>query len=135
MVKYTLSDDDNTRIIDNRHNNVSTAYPVGHYPAKILAFFEILGILHCLILCCDTKYKSDEDSCLAECWYLEYKVIRKAPNIVDYVPKLRICEVASIADRVFVIEESFGIHGFKDSNSSRVILVKKINVGKIFCVS
>jgi hypothetical protein len=125
MVKYALSNEDNTRIIDNKNNNVLTAYPVGHYPAKILAFFEILGILNCLIHCCATKINSDEDSCLTECWYLEYKVSRKAINIAEKVPHLRICEVASIADRIFVIEESYGIHNIKHSNSSRVIMVKK----------
>jgi hypothetical protein len=124
MVKYALSNEDNARIKENRSNNISTAYPVGHYPSKILAFFEVFNKFHCLIHCCNTKQNSNEDSCLTECWYLEYEPMRKG-NTTEQVPKLRICEVMSIADRIFVIEESFGIHAVKGSNSARIIMVKK----------
>ena len=78
------------------------------------------------------KKTSREDSCLTERWYLEYEVNKtdkrrkyNSDNSEQLVPKLRICEVACIADRVYVVEETPGVHPTKNQNSSLVILVKK----------
>ncbi len=42
MVRYSLSEDDDLRRQYNIQHSITTAYPVGHYPAKIMVFFGIL---------------------------------------------------------------------------------------------
>jgi hypothetical protein len=78
---------------------------------------------------------------LTERWYLEYEVNKSDKrrkynsddNAEQLVLKLRICEVACIADRVYVVEETPGVHPNKNQKSSLVLLVKeKGNVGTIF---
>ena len=127
MIKYDLSNDDILRKEKNRKEGITPAYPCGHYPAKVLGFFMLEGLLQCLIHSCESKTSSKEDSCLTERWYLEYELKnatnRAASNVL--LPKLRVCEVACIADRVYVVEESPGHHETKANHSSLVVLVKK----------
>jgi hypothetical protein len=124
--EYALSSDDHEQILVNRRNQIATAYPVVYFPAKCLAFFKIQDKIHCLIHFCDSKKNSDEDSCLTECWNLEYTKFRNSSGIKDKIPIMRICEeAASFADRVFLVEESIGVHGLQGSNSSRIIMIKK----------
>ena len=128
MVRFDLTEDDDIRREENMRLGITTAYPVGHYPAKILGFFMYEGKIHCLIHCCEYKKTSIKDSCLTECWDMEYVLINKDKGTgrkKDVYAKLRICDMACIDDRIFVIEESPGVHYIKGEHSSSVILVKK----------
>jgi hypothetical protein len=134
MIKYDLSDDDRRREEYNCHNNITSAYPVGHYPAKLLGFFHFNNEIHCIIHCCQSKKTSREDSCLTERWYLEYELNKKKrrkvmnqPHVYmeSKAPIIRTCEVSCIADRVYVVEETPGLQMIQANDSELVVLVKK----------
>jgi hypothetical protein len=80
--------------------------------------------------CTQTKTSSIEDSCLTERWRLEYETKRRRNHdkvtftSVKY-PILRHYDVSCIHDRVYVVEESPGLHGELGLNSDLVVLVKK----------
>jgi hypothetical protein len=87
----------------------------------LLAFFKleedkVMAIIHT----CESKVHSIEDSCLTEPWNLEYK--RSVVNaeilgssvgerIQRHIrqPALRVVEVETLRDRVYVVEKSPGL--------------------------
>jgi hypothetical protein len=130
MVRYEPSDEDIERAERNRDQNIESAYPPGFYPAKLLCFFKINNYLHCVIHCTETKINSDNDSCLTERWNLEYNIPRQRNRCRGIFPLFRYCEVDSIDDRVFVVEESPGVWSDLQDMSSLVVLVKHKNKWK-----
>jgi hypothetical protein len=145
IIEFERSDIDKRRILLDKQMGALTAYPPGHYPAKILGFFKEPvqnGQWMCIIHTCCSKVDSSEDSCLIERWSREYenkKIIRKElvsgnvvredrPHEATYVkePLLRIAPCGSIRDRVYVIEQSVGFaESITMSESEVVVLVKK----------
>jgi hypothetical protein len=128
MIKYAPSDADKVRANTDRNKNIFSAYPPGYYPAKLLGFFQLHDNLHCIIHCTETKWNSDNDSCLTERWNLEYENLRRGgrPPIFRYV------EVASIEDRVFVVEETPGVCADLQDLSSSVVMVKHKHLWKTY---
>jgi hypothetical protein len=124
MIRYEPSEIDIERQAVNREQNIESAYPPGYYPAKLLGFFKYMDNLHCIIHCTETKYNSDNDSCLTERWNLEYSNGRQQNNNAFTTPLFRYCEVNSIEDRVFVVEESPGVWANLDDKSPAVVMVK-----------
>jgi hypothetical protein len=129
MVRYEPSEADILREATNRVNNIASAYPSGYYPAKLLGFFMLHGNLHCIIHCTETKLNSDKDSCLTECWNLEYNQRRGNRNNTQR-PLFRYCEVVCIEDRVFVVEESPGVWAELYDKSSCIVMVKHSRMWK-----
>ena len=129
MVKYDMSSIDYKRKQFNVKHNIQTAYPEGYYPAKILCFFKNDNEIKCIIHCCDYKNNSIDDSCLTEKWNLEYKKIssnNKNNRVQVSIPILRVCDLSSIEDRIFVIQETPGEQSILERNmSSSIILIKK----------
>ena len=113
----------------NVTHNIQTAYPEGYYPTKILCFFKNDNEIKCIIHCCDYKNNSIDDSCLTEKWNLEYKKIssnNKNNRVQVSIPILRVCDLSSIEDRIFVIQETPGEQSILERNmSSSMILIKK----------
>jgi hypothetical protein len=133
FVKFALSDADKLRGRTNAANSIISSYPVGCYPAKLLAIYRLNNAVHCLIHCTSTKLSSEEDSCLTERWYLEYESKRvRTPTGMEtwQVPLLRHVEVESIVGRVIVLEESPGLHPVLENRSSLVIHVKETSKWK-----
>jgi hypothetical protein len=124
VVRYEPSDVDIEREERNVDQNIESAYPPGYYPAKLLGFFKLNNYLHCIIHCTDTKINSDNDSCLTERWNLEYHYPNQRNRNQCIHPIFRSCEVDSIEDRVFVVEESPGVWADLQEMSSSVVLVK-----------
>jgi hypothetical protein len=61
---------------------------------------------------------------LTERWNLEYSNGRQQNNNAFTTPLFRYCEVNSIEDRVFVVEESPGVWANLDDKSPAVVMVK-----------
>ena len=84
-----------------------------------------------IIHCTDTKNVSEFDSCLTERFVLEYKQqfiprIHRKDNITHMeVPRLRVIDVGNIHERIYVVEESPGIHNELNKKSKLVEFVKK----------
>jgi hypothetical protein len=134
MIKYAPSDADRVRANTDRDKNIFSAYPPGYYPAKLLGFFQLQGNLHCIIHCTATKLDSDNDSCLTERWKLEYETLRRGrrPPHPPRRPLFRYVEVASIEDRVFVVEETPGVCADLQDLSSSVVMVKHKHMWKTY---
>jgi hypothetical protein len=127
MIRYEPSNVDIIRGERNRNQNIQSAYPPGFYPAKLLGFFKLNNDLHCVIHSTETKVSSDRDSCLTELWNLEYTNRLQRNRNVANIPLFRYCEVKSIEDRLFVVEESPGVWSELQDMSSSVVMVKHKN--------
>jgi hypothetical protein len=128
VIKYEPSDADKERAKTDTDKNIFSAYPPGYYPAKLLGFFKLHDHLHCIIHCTETKTNSDNDSCLTERWTLEYESLSRGRR----PPLYRYVEVASVEDRVFVVEENPGVCADLQDLSSSVVMVKHKHLWKIY---
>ena len=125
---------------DDDESDFPGAYGKDEYPCKILCFFhdpeenQICALVHC---CVDSTH--EDDSVICERWNLEYtQQHRKHVTDMDgkhtqrnqmiLVPVIRSVPVDSIVDRVFVVEETPGIHESLNmdnpDHSTLVLLVK-----------
>ena len=129
MVRFELSEEEKKQFKYNKKHNIHSAYPPGYYPSKILAFIRINNTIKVVIHCTDSKKNTQFDSCLTERYYLEYqkKNMRNShhKNKHKIVPTFRIVDVSNIHDRVYVVEESPGVHSELNKESKLVIHVKK----------
>ena len=135
VIRFEASDDDRCLVEYNKNNNTVAAYPAGYYPAKLLGFIKTNNSIKVLIHSTETKTNSIHDSCLTERFYLEYerKIVVNNQNIRRNVlqPKFRIVDVQNIHERIYVVEETPGIHSelnnLEENNkkSNLVLHVKK----------
>jgi hypothetical protein len=131
IIKFEASAVDRERDLENHRLEISPLYPPGHYPVKLIGFFFLDDQLQCLFHCTETKVHSYEDSCLTERWKLEYdsRRIPRTRNTIQ-TPIFRYCDVESIVDRVFCVEESPGIWVELGEESRSVIIVKHTRMWK-----
>jgi hypothetical protein len=126
MVQFEESNDDQEREIYNEEHNVDPAYPYGMYPCKLLSFFRIENKLLAVIHSTEYKNNSKDDSVLTERWKLEYK--KENVNLWESV--LRIIDIETIMDSVYVMQETPGFLPLLDKSRNEtnlVVLVKKKN--------
>jgi hypothetical protein len=120
MIDYFPSAEDNEREKKNKSLGIRSAFRPGYYPAKLLGFFLENDSWMCLVHTCETKLDSEEDSCLTECWSLEYVKVKNG-----FKPQFRVVHAATVRDRVYVVEEDSGIHeSIDEDDTCNVVLVK-----------
>jgi hypothetical protein len=128
MVRFEKDPSDDERRKWDKINNNTPAYDYGIYPVKLLTFFCIRGSksIFAVVHCTDIKYTSEEDSVLTEKWYLEYENRRNEPHQHAI---LRVIEIESIHDSIYVVQETPGFHPILDrknmNQTNLVVLVKK----------
>ena len=106
----------------------------------MLAYIKTSNTIKVIIHSTESKKESIHDSCLTERFYLEYEkkmitVNRQTTNRRNIMtPKFRIVDVESIHERIYVVEETPGIHSEiimnrdtdeKNKKNNLVIHVKK----------
>ena len=116
VIRFEVSDEDKQLVDYNKRHNTVSAYPAGYYPAKLLAFIKTNNTIKVIIHQTESKKESIHDSCLTERFYLEQdkKIVtinRQTSNKRNIIiPKFRIVDVKSIHERIYVVEETPGIH-------------------------
>jgi len=116
------------------------SYKPYEVPAKVLCFLahKDTGEMQALVHACDFRRDNAQDSILTEVWELEYKRTkdqwkmdgRPTPTPSRYHKAVVRCvDIASIIDRVFVVEHTPGLHegywSLITTISKKVLLIRK----------